>query len=63
MNKRFPIIKYLNGKNKLNTENKINNAVKEWEILEKKIKNKDILNIGKDPFFFFIKNLKILIIY
>ena len=48
MNKRFPIIKYLN-KYKLNTEKEINKAVKEWEILEKKIKNKDISNIGKNP--------------
>ena len=50
MNKRTHIIKYLyfSNKGKIKTENQIKIAVKNWERLEKMIRNKNILEIDKN---------------
>ena len=45
MNKRIDIIKYLYDYKERDTENKMKYVVKEWEKIEKLIRNKNILNI------------------
>ena len=60
MNVRIPIIKYLfyENKKKIDSENEINNYVKNWDILEKTIIDKKIQKINKKKKELLIKYFK-----